>query len=410
MAAAVPETRPPCFYVTAGNVAHNRGDRGNLLAQLDLIRGRFPAARILVESYAAERDRAWYPAEFVPIRYGTLLGRRQLAGLRQADVVVWGGGALLADNSCRALAPFWATKLALIKALTGKPIMAWAHGVVLQTELGIWSARRALRAAEVVTVRDDTSLEHVRRAFDGPVHRTADPALLVVPGERATGERVLRDAGVDPQQPLILFSPTFWHLQHASDDLLPYPLGLRRVRRRKEVERCVLACAALMAELAAKSSAQVLLLPRYAHARWEDVEWLAQVEALCGDRRRVRLFRDDAVAPRDYLAMFRVARLGLSMAMHDAVFALAAGIPAVHLHYEPKGLELFRAAGLSDATVPWTTMHDDAGRQQIVGMVLEALRTADQRVARQERGLVPLRERARANVEHLARLWETHRA
>ena len=79
----------PKIYILCGNATYNRGDRGNLTAQLDLLLERFPGADITIDSFRKDIDEHWYPVRV--IERGAFLSFKQLAYLARADVVVWGG-------------------------------------------------------------------------------------------------------------------------------------------------------------------------------------------------------------------------------------------------------------------------------------------------------------------------------
>ncbi len=98
---AVPPTR---ICILCGNAAHNRGDRANLSAQISLLRTRLPDADITVCSDRPDIDKSWYGVTIVP--RGMPCSLRLFHALKKADVVVWGGGALIADNAGRLLIPY----------------------------------------------------------------------------------------------------------------------------------------------------------------------------------------------------------------------------------------------------------------------------------------------------------------
>jgi hypothetical protein len=53
------------LYILCGNATFNRGDRVNLLAQIQLLKHKFPDADINVDSFRPEVDQAWYGVRVV---------------------------------------------------------------------------------------------------------------------------------------------------------------------------------------------------------------------------------------------------------------------------------------------------------------------------------------------------------
>ena len=123
---------PKRFVILCGDATYNRGDRGNLTSQLDLIRTQFPDAHITVDSFRPEVDKHWYEAEVLSRSLKSW--RSHLKAILRADAVIWGGGALLVDHSSRIKIPYWTVRIALIKCLR-KPVMVWAQGMIIKTRL-----------------------------------------------------------------------------------------------------------------------------------------------------------------------------------------------------------------------------------------------------------------------------------
>src|SRR5690606_27767209 len=160
-----------------------------------------PNATLVVDSSRPEIDRHWYDA--VILRRGIIPNAEQRYWLKKADIVICGGGALLADNSCRLLVPYWFFLLAYVKKILRKPLMVWANGLVLETSLGQLLAKHALNFADCITVRDIGSYNLCKMlGVSSPYEQTADPAMLLSPGPKEDGEAILKAEGIPMDRPI----------------------------------------------------------------------------------------------------------------------------------------------------------------------------------------------------------------
>lgn len=405
------------LYVLCGNAAYNRGDRGNLSAQLDLLQRSIPGAEITCDSFRAAVDRDWYPAHVV--QRGMFLSKDQVTGLARADVVVWGGGALLADNAARTLVPYWLGIIGFVKRVLRKPIMAWAQGLVLQTRLGRLLAREALQMTDLITVRDRNSWETLQRLgpLNVPAEQTADPAILIEPADARRGAEMLRSLGARPgEEPIFAVTPTFWPFYHRPSDVVPYFHSARVPFRRthdqeqgERIEAFLTALARVCDGLVTEHGARVIVVPRYPVPPWKDVPLLQSMRHRARNRERIVVVEQDDRPPRDFLAMYRLFDLVLSTALHDSIFATALEVPCVQLHYEPKGRDLFLELDAGDRLADWEVLFQPGGVDEVLAMVRRTRTRWPELRARMAPHRARLREGAHRNVELLAELVERRR-
>lgn len=393
------------IYVLCGNAAYNRGDRGNLLTQLRLLRAAWPSAQIVIDSYRPDVDSKWYDA--IVIKRGVFLTWQQWQYLRRADVVVWGGGALIADNSCRTIIPYWLAVITLIKKVLHKPVMAWAHGLVVETRLGAVLARLTLNQVDMITVRDRDSMKTLRRigAIKPPHYLTADPAMLIKPSTAEMGVRLLKKAGVPlgRARKLVAISLTFWPFYHKRNDIIPYmfarKIGLRRSRYACDLERFKKAATELIDGLVEQQSVDVVLMPRYPSGLWDDLKHLDDIRQRSQYKKHVTIYRGDEASPADYLAMWRIFDLVISVALHDALFAIALNRPCVQLYYEAKGRDLAEELGADDYMCHWSALFEAGGLERILSMAKNAMiHQVDQKTSERQEAL---KVRAALNVDYL---------
>ncbi|UUU29683.1 polysaccharide pyruvyl transferase family protein [Streptomyces sp. CA-210063] len=170
----------------------NVGDEAILTAMLDRIRSGRPDVHILLLSRDPEYSRRVHPDVEVVGWEGVC--REQISEhLRRLSVLVLGGGGILYDTEARRYLRLTRTAQDL-----GVPVFTYAVGVGPLTDEAdrAWS-RTTLSDAAEVTVRDEESKLVLEEAgLSRPISVTADPALLLEPGDG--GEALLRAEAVPP--------------------------------------------------------------------------------------------------------------------------------------------------------------------------------------------------------------------
>lgn len=341
----------------------NTGDEALLEAIIHSLRVRRPDLILSVltadpvgcaRAFGVETANRWHPA-------------RVSALLRRSDLLICGGGTLLQDRtSLRSLA-YYAGIILLARAM-GKKVMIYANGLgPLVSAPGRWLAGRALRAADVVTLRDSKSMRELATLYPdlaGRARLTADPAFALTPAGRARAIEILAEAGVPAEHPLIAVSVRPW-----AD--LDYHAPLARALDR----------------LAADQGLAALFLPMQ---RPGD----AQAARRVMDLMRAPAFLLDRPLPaREYTAVLGMARLTVAMRLHAAILAATQGVPAVGLAYDPKVEGVVADLGLPALGGP-AGLDDES----LTGTLLEVLARRDELAADLARRVADLRERADENA------------
>lgn len=365
------------ILIFPGNSAFNCGDRANLYATLSLLRECYPNADLVTESYEPERDRHWYPARIV--KKGWLLNWQQLKEIYHADIIVWGIGAVVADNSCRTLIPFWMLVIAICKYVFGKTIFGWAHGIVIRTEPGSFFAQFLLSWPDALTVRDQNSLDTVHRVTRGRVHAhlTGDAGILISPASKERAEELLKEHEIPLDRPIIAIIPTFWPLLHCSSDIIPYllarKLGLRPRRNSQRVALLQSGLTRMINGILESSDATVMLIPHYPALPYEDVSYLSEIRAATHTPARVVVAAGQQYGPYDYFSLWRRFDLLITSSLHAGIVATATGCPCIHFYYEPKGEEFFRTANALHRCLDWIALFDSANDLRIQTLIQAVL-------------------------------------
>lgn len=300
----------------------NLGDEAILSVLLD----EAPTdSRVTILSRSPDASAALHGKRAVQVR-----GPRAIATTLGADAVVIGGGGIfsgLAGRQTDALAAF-------LRGLqvAGKDLYFWAMGIYPDTRPGtLRRTVRALRRARLVTVRDATSFELLRR-YGVSCAQVPDPAFSLVPAALADAERALAEEGIPVGGPYVGVSP-----RRVRDPALQERLARELVRTLRLVQ---------------EGGESVLFLPTAHHpfaSYTNDLDYSRELaEQLDPDHAFVvsRLHH-----PRLAASLFRVPRTHLTMRLHALVFASLAGRTAVPIAYADKVADVAKEIGVEPVQV-----------------------------------------------------------
>ncbi|MBZ0268800.1 polysaccharide pyruvyl transferase family protein [bacterium] len=378
------------FLILAGDIRRNFGDTAIALGVLKLLREVDPEARIRIAGPPPLLAGGFEGVSFVP---GQLDILREA---RDADLVAWGGGQLMAGNRSRAKVPLWAARIELMQRL-GARIVGVGQGVgPLPSPSDLrWTAHAVSRTV-AFTVRDDESARNLRAGGvpDDRFSVAADPAVLLAPEggpvpAPGSGRAVL---GISPR----------WTAHHHAGRWIPFrfqPASVKRkIFRSAEFLGFERALVALADRLIAELDVDVAMFPTY-RAPWESDEPLSDAvarDAACPER--VSVVRPQASVD-ELLDAMRPMSFFLGMPMHATILATTQGVPTMALPYEPKGTEYFRALGMPELLGPKLATVEDV--DDVVRSVTSTWeRRAEIRVRLAER-VAALRVKARGTADTL---------
>jgi len=395
------------IHILCGDSTYNRGDRANLASQINLLQTHFPGSRITTSSYRPEVDQDWYPAEFV--RRKLPLSRDEIKCLRQADVIVWGGGALLIDNASRVKILYWNFVIGFVKIILRKPVMAWAHGVIFNTKLGLAAGRNVLNWVDLITVRDQNSLDAIERArvTKTPYHLTADPAVLFTPDDPATGAKILQSEGIDYlERSIFAIACTFTALHNKPNRLIPYmiakPLGLVK-EDHETLNKAKSALNDLATQLIEKYNCQVVFFPTYP-APWEnDNKYFEDIVEMSEYGEQVTYLKYDNYSPNEYFAIWHHIKAIISIPMHHAIISTTMGVPCLNLFYEPKGRDFFRAIHAEERMMSVERLYEE-GAEVVVKQVDSMLENWDMLSTQSIPYFQDVQDQAMGNITYLKQL------
>lgn len=357
------------IYILCGNAAYNRGDRGNLYSQISLLKEKYPAADIVFDSFRPEIDKNWYGARVV--QRGWLLSFQQIKEISNSDIVVWGGGALIADNAFKLIIPMWLMIIAFTKLILGKPVMAWSHGVILETSFGSVLANIVYKLVSVITVRDVDSYNALIncKIDSSKIIKTADPAILLNISNPESGRTIISSLGLS--KTFVVIAPTFWPFHHRKNDFIPYMVKAKYCTQAVQQDELSF-CQSIISTInyiTEKTDREVILIPHYPARPWRDLDNLKTIKSKCQQSKLVHVLETDDYAPNDFASIYHCADLVIAGSLHDAVFANSLNKPVIQINYENKCNQFAAAINTSNWTIEIDRLIDADGSKELQQMI-----------------------------------------
>ncbi len=284
----------------------NAGDEAMLAAMIEVLSDLDPKVNITVISANPKDTAERHGVRAVSwIRVFDIL-----AALRQADLLISGGGSLLQNvTSGRSL--YYYLGVIFLARLVGTPVMLYAQGI---GPVCGGFARHLMTAissgAALITVRDRGSLGELESlAVKRPhIEVTADPVLAIHPVDKGIGRAILREYHADGAKPIVGISVREW----------------REWRHYKEV------IAAAADQIAAEFGARVVFLPMQYP---EDVK---VAELIAGHMKAPATVLNDEYTTSELLSIVGNMDLLISIRLHALIFAGVMGVPMIGISYDPK--------------------------------------------------------------------------
>ena len=254
--------------------------------------------------------------------------------LRQ-DLIMVGGGGLFQDDDSRIKMPYWAGRIALLRALNAR-IVGHALGVgPLHHAESRCSVRVACGSLRSVSVRDGFARQWLTQSIGREVQVVPDPAFMLRPVPVETAHDYVRSLGLVPGRPIIAVALRRWFHQRGGfvPHRLRFSMGLDRGEGRSEMETLRWDLAHTLRALSKRLGASVLFMPSYHSAHEGDVHECLKLQALLHDvDTRMAHVTDPAL----YKGVAGLATLMISARMHPLILAAGMGVPIVGLGYNGK--------------------------------------------------------------------------
>lgn len=393
------------ILLLGGDADFNVGDRAILAALTRCLTLHDPSAELTVVGHPELH--ASLPGVTHVVPRGPRGLRALLAAAAAADRVLIAGGGLFQDDDSRAKMPYWAARIALLRACNSR-ITALAIGAgPLRHAESRAAARLACASLTRISVRDRFAGDALAACTSRPIEVVPDPAFMLEPAPAAAAREHLRRLGVAPGRPLIAVTMRRWF--HERGGFLPnqlkYALGIEPRRDQPRFEAVLGVVARSLEQLASRLDADILLLPGYNVGHEADD---AACEALRWRLRGVRAHLARVPDPGLYKSLLGAARLVICARMHPMILAAGMGVPFVGLSYNGKFDGLYDRLGLVARSLPLDLCPDGWGVTTLVAAAEAALESKVDLRQRSEAlaALVRAHALAHAFEAHPARLQE----
>jgi polysaccharide pyruvyl transferase CsaB len=315
----------------------NAGDEAMLTAMIEALTTLEPDVEITVLSGNPRQTQQQHGVDAIHrLNYPEIVG-----ALRQADLLISGGGSLLQDVTSDRSFYYYLSIVMLAKKL-GNPVMLYAQGIgPVQGNVARSAMRVIGNMVDLITVRDEGSRDELKTlgVDRPPVYVTADPVLALMPMDRAIGRMLFTKAGVEiSSKPCIGICVREWqewvHYKKVFADVTDILID--------------------------KWNAQVIYVPM----QWPEDANTARDIAKRSKHSAIVL--DEAYTTNEMLAVIGQFDILIGIRLHALIFAAVMNVPLVGVSYDPK-IERFlqslgcKAAGtLKDITSEKLLAHIEA--------------------------------------------------
>jgi polysaccharide pyruvyl transferase WcaK-like protein len=273
-------------------------------------------------------------------------GFARLLGIAsRQDLIVVGGGGLFQDDDSRIKMPYWATRVAMLRALNRNVVGHAVGAGPLTHPESKQCARFICGAMRSVSVRDEFAQSWINLATHREAPIVPDPAFMLTPASDAAARTYVSSIGLDPDRPIIGVALRRWF--HRLGGFVPHRVrssfGMDQGSGQEEMSALAIDMANALRSIARRMDAQIMLMPSYNVAHEADARECERLQQHLADiQTRIALISDPAL----YKAVAGQARLMISARMHPLILASSMGVPVVGLAYNGKFEGLFRLLGL----------------------------------------------------------------
>ncbi|MEG6615160.1 polysaccharide pyruvyl transferase CsaB [Peptococcaceae bacterium 1198_IL3148] len=288
----------------------NIGDEAILYSIIQALRDSQPEIEITVLSHNPDRTKQLYNVAAV----NRWQFKEVTATLRNADLLISGGGSLLQDVTGLKSLGYYLGVIALARSLD-KPVFFYAQGIgPVNSSWGRRMMRQVVNRVQAITVRDEASKEDLLAmgVTKPPITVTTDPVLgiKITDQHRQWGQKILQDLGMAADKPILGISIRNWQDRTATLE--------------QELARC--------ADHFIGMGWQVLFLPLHYP---DDQEACCRVANIM-ERSSARYLVKENYTVTEFMGIISQCQLMVGMRLHAIIMAAAAGVPLVGVSYDPK--------------------------------------------------------------------------
>ncbi len=333
-----------------------RANRGDFANQAGVVAGlrRSPRVGIVyVSSFYPEHFKDFddvCPIPPAPVR-GYLTNRLEGEILKKRPPVYWGGGVDLQDSGSKIKIALLFIRILLLKRRGSRFVLAFQGAGPIRTRFGKFCLKLISRLIDYAIVREPTAqkilLEDAAMSA-AEVALGVDSALLLEPPQSEFGRTYLQKHKFDISRPILGVNLRRWY--HQRGGWLP-----TEFRSKNQAPGGAERMQTLISEMAQAISAngaysQILMVPMYRRypEMWEDdIVLLEELKSKLPSNYVVSFLEED-VSAFELLSIFSMLDVMIGVRLHSTIMAHIAGVPALHIAYEHKGIEHYDHMGMRD--------------------------------------------------------------
>ncbi len=339
------------LLILNGDATSNRGDRAILLGNITLLKKTFPEDEISAFSYNPKRDSTWYPIKFYD--RGSL--KSQYRAIKNADLICWGGGELIQDDTSKVKIPYWFVHIIILSVIFRKKIIGLGQGLgPVRSTLNRFLSKVLLNRLSVFLSRDNYSEKMMRdMGVKIRVINSYDPAILVsdiIDKDKNKVRTYLAKNGfsVNDTYKIVGVGVRRWFHQRSS--WIPHKYAvkykLRKVPGDKEFAEMKKNLAVILDDLVSQGY-KVVFFPMYTPSHEADNKVSRQILDLMKDK-TAGFVIDEDISPTDYLELIVGTDLFFGVRLHSTILSTSVGVPSLTFYYVPKGKSYFEQLGISE--------------------------------------------------------------
>lgn len=353
-------TRPPHVFIAGGDTDYNRGDKAILMGMVQALKAAIPDIVITIPAINPKNFAEEFQVRTVPRHHFF----KVMSAIHAADLVLWGGGVALQDDTSSVKVPFWLARQLLTTKVVRTPVMGIAGGIgPLNTRMGRYLAGEAANLSRLMVTRDQGAADLlIDIGVPSAKVRAAACTAMLLQGQTAElGAELLQKEGIPVgKKPLVGLATRLWF--HHSGGWLPHEwmvkLGISSLDRTPPRFQDFTHNLGRLADwLIEQYDVHVVFFPMYTVSHESD-------QKFCEETRATMQHPDQAtVIHGDYpIIQFASAFLHLSafvgVRMHSTILSTIANVPTLTLYYVPKGLKYFRMIGQEQNAFPIEAIAD----------------------------------------------------
>ena len=322
------------------NSGRNLGDAAILSSILEHLKRLAPNATSLVPTinpkWIMKHYGSQYRVKAINVMPWTgsirLLGIPTLIAIAKSDAALICDGIIFGKKILNPAFNYLITLLFLAPwaRLWGCKLVCFSCGIgPFPSDFSKWCAKIVLKYSDIITMRDPLSINWCKELqAPGEIHHTGDVAFINPVSSREVGEKLLKDAGIDPDRPIFGINVTTY-----LDSWLPE--GQRSQNRAVLLDAITEGVASFCSQITESGEAT----PQVVFFSTQPMD-----EALTKDlagRLKAPMIDNSRFLSHDIQAAMALCQLFVGMRFHSLVLSSAVGAPIVGLIYAPKVAGLF---------------------------------------------------------------------